>query len=120
MKLFLGKQLKYPKEALENKIEGTVHVEYFINYKGKVIDAKNISSLGYGCDEEALRIVKLLKFVVPKNPRKLRIKFRRKIQIHFNLPKKPAPSKKVDKYAVKLTKAEDSKPSKSYNYTIEW
>ncbi len=75
--------LKYPKEAAVQKIEGVVIIKYDINHLGNVTDAKVIKSIGYGCDEEALRVVKLLTFEVPKNPRKLKITFHKDIHIHF-------------------------------------
>ena len=53
----IQENLKYPKEALANKIEGSVYLRYGIDYKGNVIETKVISSLGYGCAEEAVRIV---------------------------------------------------------------
>lgn len=86
MKKFISENLKYPKAALENKIEGTVHIDYKVSHKGKVLDAKVISGLGHGCDEEAVRLVKMLKFTEARN-RKIRATFNKKIQIHFRLPK---------------------------------
>ena len=93
MKKFIAKNLRYPKEALENKIQGTVYVRFDINRKGKVTDAKVIKGIGYGCDEEAMRLAKLLKFEIPKN-RGVRVVFHKNIQIHFRLPRKK-PVKKV-------------------------
>ena len=91
MKKFIGENMRYPKEALENKIEGTVYVRYDVDQKGKVIDAKVVKGIGHGCDEEAIRLAKSLKFQVPKN-RVGRVVFHKNIQIHFRLPKKkPAP-----------------------------
>ena len=87
MRAFISQHKKYPDKALKEKVEGTVFIKYTINYKGKVIDAKVLKSLGGGCDEEAVRIVKLLKFHVPKN-RGIKVKFFKNIQIHFRLPKK--------------------------------
>jgi len=90
MRKFIARHLQYPKEAKDNKIEGTVFIKYTINHKGKVIEAKVVSTLGYGCDEEAERLVYLLEFKVPKN-RGVKVKFHRSIQIHFKLPaEKPA------------------------------
>ncbi|MEP6645963.1 MAG: energy transducer TonB [Saprospiraceae bacterium] len=86
---FVKNELRYPKEALKAKIEGTVSIRYTVDYKGKIIDANVIASLGYGCDEEALRIVRSLKFKVP-NDGKITSKFTRKLHIHFRLPGSPA------------------------------
>ncbi len=84
---FLSQNLKYPTTSLVDKIEGDVHVRYDIDYKGNVIDVKVISGLDKACNEEAMRVVKLLKFEVPKNPRKLRVTFHKSIRIHFHAPK---------------------------------
>lgn len=92
MKKFIGENLRYPSEALENNIEGTVYVRYDIDAKGHVTDAKVVKGIGHGCDEEALRLAKLLEFEVPKN-RGVRVIFHNNIQIHFKLPKhQPAPA----------------------------
>ncbi len=90
---FIKEHLKYPEEALSNKIEGAVRVSYAINHQGKVIRTKITSSLGYGCNEEAERLVRLLKFEVPKN-RGVKVTFHKKISINFRLPK-TKPKKQV-------------------------
>jgi len=126
MREFISQNKKYPKEALEEKIEGTVYIKYTINYKGKVIETKVLKSLGYGCDEEAQRVVKLLEFVAPKN-RVGKIKFFKNIQIHFRLPKekeKPTPqvqSQRSYSYTITPPKKEESMPEKKKGggYTIQ-
>lgn len=127
---FIYGNLKYPKKALKDKVEGIVIIKYSINHKGKVHEAKVISSVGSGCDEEALRIVKLLKFEVPKGPRKLKVVFHRTVRIHFNLP--PKKKKKVSKpvqstqYNVVYTTSSEEKKApkktneKVYRYTVQW
>ena len=120
---FVTDNLKYPKEALDNKIEGTVMLRYSINYKGIVEDVKVIKSLGYGCDEEAIRIIKLLKFEVPKEPRKLRVLFHKETKLFFRLPKKKQSTSSTSvKYSITKEKKEESEKSSGsgYSYTIEW
>ena len=46
-----------------------------------------LQGLGHGCDEEACRVVRLLKFDVPKN-RNLKVTFHQKLRVQF---KKPVP-----------------------------
>lgn len=89
LEAFVKKELRYPKEALEAKVEGTVSVRYTVDYKGKVTEASIISGLGHGCDEEALRIVRSLIFRVPDQG-KIKSKYSRKLHIHFRLPGSPA------------------------------
>jgi len=131
---FIKDNLKYPKAAKENKIEGIVYLKYTIDHKGKVTEAQVLKGLGHGCDEEAKRIVKLLKFEIPKGPRKLRVTFHKKTQITFRIPKekkKPIPKKTspAQKQKMKLvyqykptpkTKSNTSakKQKRSYGYTI--
>jgi len=125
MRAFVKKQLKYPEKALKNRIEGTVYLKYTIDYQGNVIDTQVISGLGHGCDEEAERIVKLLKFKVPKN-RKIKVAFHKHIQIHFRLPKqKEVPEQPQISYTIIATKknapkAPDKPSRKSHTYTISF
>lgn len=124
MREFISKNKIYPKEALEESIEGTVFIKYTINYKGKVIETKVVKSLGYGCDEEAQRVVKLMKFEAPKN-RGIKVKFFKNIQIHFRLPKEKekeiAPP--VSNFSYTITPAEkENNPheeKKGGGYTIQ-
>ncbi len=122
MKIFIKQQLSYPEKAKAKKIEGTVYVRYTINYKGKVIDAKIISGIGYGCDEEAIRLVKLLEFNVPRN-RNLKAVFHKNLQIHFRLPKekevKPViPTSSLQYHYTLSPKIKNKDPEKKPSYTI--
>lgn len=82
---FIQQNLRYPERALEGNVEGTVVVEFDIDNKGVVVGTRVLQSLGHGCDEEACRVVKLLKFDVPKN-RGMRVLFHKKSHIHFKKP----------------------------------
>jgi TonB family protein len=88
MGVFLTQQMKYPAEALAHKISGLVQVELTISHTGEVVDTRIIHGLGHGCDEEARRVARLLRFHVPKN-RGIKVRFFKKINIQFNLPKVP-------------------------------
>lgn len=89
---FIYSNLQYPQAALDAKIEGTVVVEYDIDYKGNVVDTRVLQGVGHGCDEEACRVVRLLKFTVGRN-RGVRVLFHQKARIRFKLPAAaPAPA----------------------------
>lgn len=60
LQAFWAKNIKYPTAARENGIEGVVAVNFVLDETGKVIDATIIKKLGFGCDEEVLRVVKLM------------------------------------------------------------
>jgi TonB family protein len=55
---YLKKNLRKPKQAIEKQIVGSVTVEFLVNKEGKLLDFKIVKSLGYGCDEEAIRVIK--------------------------------------------------------------
>jgi len=118
---FIRDNLRYPKEAKDNGIQGVVKLQFDVDYKGKVHHVKVISGLGYGCDEEAIRITELLKYKVPKTY-KLKVGFKKKLNIHFKLKKikkkVAAPKSKKPTYQYTIT----SKPQESssgYTYTIK-
>jgi TonB family protein len=57
-KKYLEKNLQYPPAALENRIEGKVTVEFTVQPNGQLTDFKVVKGLGYGCDEEVIRLIK--------------------------------------------------------------
>jgi TonB family protein len=50
----------------ENQIVESVKVEFKVNEDGKLADFKIIKSLGYGCVEEAIRVIKEEPTLMPK------------------------------------------------------
>jgi protein TonB len=133
MKKFVAQHLKYPEEALAAKIEGTVLIRYGLDYRGKVTDVKLKKGLGHGCDEEAMRVVKLLRFTVPQSNKK-KVRIHQDININFKLPKpKPKPkSPKPQEMSITYTQGNRISgkvsrknpaaptPSAGYTYTIKW
>jgi len=55
---FISRNLKYPKEAILNNIQGKVMVRFVITEKGDIEKIEVIRSLYPACDQEAVRIVK--------------------------------------------------------------
>lgn len=121
MKRFIAENLLYPQEAIEQRVEGTVTVRFEINHKGEVVDAKIIGhSLGHGCDQEAMRLAKSMKFMVEK-PRGLRVIYHKTMQIHFKLPQHEQPVQMQLQYnLVEGRKTEEPKPSSGSGYTISY
>lgn len=132
MRQWIRENLQYPEAARAAGVEGTVHLKYAINYQGKVTDVKVISGLGYGCDEEAARLVSQMRFEVPKN-RKIKVLFHKKLQVHFRLQKPPSKPNKPDSpneqpqiryhYTSEETKeevAENTPQPTVYRYTMRW
>jgi len=77
---FLAENIVYPQQATENGIQGTVYVSFVVDSKGNVTDVKILRGIGGGCDEEALRVVKMM----PKwHPGKQNGK---QVRVLFNMP----------------------------------
>ena len=57
---FFYKNLKYPKEAQVKGIVGTVKVSFIIEKDGSTSNEKIINGLSKECNEEALRVVRLM------------------------------------------------------------
>ncbi len=127
---FIYQHLRYPQAALEARIEGTVLIEYDIDFKGNVIESRVLQSLGYGCDEEAARVVRLLKFAVGRN-RGVKVIFHKKAHIRFKLPVQAkqqtappqAPAQVQYNYVYTTTPAQTTEPTPApstttYSYSI--
>lgn len=119
---FIRKNLRYPKEALENRIEGAVHVRYRVDGIGKVLDVEVMHGIGYGCDEEAMRVVWLLKYEKAKN-RGVRVTASMKTRINFKLAE--AVPIQIDyvtktKPTVKSPASSPKPAGQTYGYTIEF
>jgi protein TonB len=54
---FFGTTLRYPAEARRFGVEGKVFISVVITKDGRIIDEKVEKGLGYGLDEEALRVI---------------------------------------------------------------
>lgn len=63
------KNFRVPAFAKNNNIRGSMLVNFTVNKKGNVVDAKVVRKLCKPCDKEALRIVNLLKQWVPAKSR---------------------------------------------------
>jgi TonB family protein len=84
---FLGDNIQYPAIAKENKISGTVYLSFTIEKDGTINDVKVDRKLGFGTDEEAVRVVKLSQKWIPgvQNGKPVNVKYN--IPVKFSLPK---------------------------------
>jgi len=115
---FIVENLVYPPAALQNRIEGTVYLSYIVNDFGEVTEARVIKGVGYGCDEEALRLIRLLHYGRVNNLG-LRVRTEMKTGIRFALTANVAEVKYSYISAAPVDEKEPEKsPTPTYNYTI--
>lgn len=55
---YLKTKVRYPETAKKEKVRGRVTLEFDVLANGELSNFKIIKGLGYGCDEEAIRLVK--------------------------------------------------------------
>ena len=56
---FIKSQVKFPPAALHQAELGRVFVSFFITDQGDVVAPEILKGIGFGCDEEALRVIRL-------------------------------------------------------------
>lgn len=56
----IGSRIQYPEEALRNGIKGRVYVSFVIDKSGNTKNFKILKSLGFGTDEEVIRVLQSL------------------------------------------------------------
>jgi protein TonB len=77
---FLGKNIKYPSAAQRANVSGRVFLTFVVNTDGSIVDVNVVKGIGFGCDEEALRVVKTM----PKwNPGK---QSGRNVRVKYTIP----------------------------------
>lgn len=85
LKKFWADNIRYPEGAQQGNIEGKVWVNFVVDEKGKVINCKVIKKLGYGCDEEVLRVMKLMPHWKPgyKNGQPVKVNLNQPIEFRL-------------------------------------
>ena len=54
---YLGRNIRYPSKALKAEIQGRVFVSFTVSEDGSIQNPRIIKGMGYGLDEEALRVI---------------------------------------------------------------
>ncbi len=82
---FVGKNMKYPKQARRMGIEGKVYVQFVVDKDGSVTDVRAVKGIGAGCDEEAERVLRSSPRFKPGKQRGRPVKVRMMMPIIFKL-----------------------------------
>ena len=62
---FVQREQQYPPIARDNGIKGKVYLQFTVTEQGKLENVKVLRGIGYGCDEEALRLVSIMPDWIP-------------------------------------------------------
>lgn len=82
---FIAVHLRYPERASEAAQQGKVYVRFVVDENGYVSNLELLNNIGYGMDEEALRVVALIpKFKSPAKVKGVPVKTYFQVPIRFN------------------------------------
>lgn len=83
---YITNNIQYPQEAIDNGIEGTVQVQFGIDENGKITGATTVGTkLGYGLEEEAIKVVSNMPKWDPGKVKEKNVKTRMILPITFRL-----------------------------------
>ena len=100
MKQFLRENINYPQIAKESGIQGTVYVNFIVEPNGSLTNIKVRRGIGGGCDEESIRVVKMMPRWEPGTQRGKPVRVSYNIPIKYTLQTKSGkkkPKKKLGK-----------------------
>ena len=82
---YLQKEIKYPKEAMEKKIQGRVIVQFVVNKDGSICEAKVMKPVDPLLDAEALRVVNAMPNWTPAKQKGEPVRVRFTFPVSFRL-----------------------------------
>ncbi len=82
---FVSERLKYPSAASRSNIEGKVFVQFVVEKDGSLTDVQVVKGIGFGCDEEAVRVINTAPNWAPGKQRGKPVRVRMILPIHFKL-----------------------------------
>ncbi len=82
---FIAKNLKYPAPAQRANVQGKVFLSFVVSKTGETTDIQILKGLGFGCDEEAIRLVKSMPNWKPAKQSGYEVNSRFNLPISFGL-----------------------------------
>lgn len=82
---FLKRKLRYPRGSVEHNREATVYVSFVVYPDGSIGDVESIQPVGYGFDEEVIRVVALMPRWKPGKVGGRNVAVRYKLPVKFRL-----------------------------------
>lgn len=82
---YLGKTIKYPEKARNNNVSGTVYITFVVGLEGSIAEVKLLRGIGKECDEEALRVIKMMPAWQPGTQNGVPVRVQYNLPIRFTL-----------------------------------
>ena len=82
---YLAKNINYPSQASKMSIEGKVWVQFVVEKDGKISNVKVVKGIGYGCDEEAVRVIAAMPAWTPAKTNGRAVRLTMKLPVKYTL-----------------------------------
>lgn len=82
---YLSKNINYPSQASKMSIEGKVWVQFVVEKDGKISNVKVVKGIGYGCDEEAVRVISSMPNWTPAKTNGRAVRLTMKLPVKYTL-----------------------------------
>lgn len=82
---YLGNNIKYPTAAQKANIEGRVFVNFIVTKTGEITDVNLLKGIGFGADEESIRVVSQMPRWKPGSQSGKAVNVRYNLPINFSL-----------------------------------
>ena len=89
---FIAKNLRYPSPAARGRVQGRVFVQFVVSETGEIRDTRILKGIGFGCDEEALRVMQAMPLWLPgkQNGKPVAVQYNLPINFAIEQAQKPA------------------------------
>jgi protein TonB len=77
---FLSENIRYPMAAVRANVSGKVYVKFVVEKDGSIGNIEMLKGIGFGCDEEAIRVIKSMPNWTPGKQNG------KAVRVYFNMP----------------------------------
>ena len=114
---YMSKNLTYPAAAQKADVHGRVFVSFIVTKTGEITDVQILKGIGYGADEEAIRVVKSMPNWTPARQNGQVVNVKYNLPINFQLDENETAFKGINTFLIdgkKVTEQDitDLDPSK--------
>lgn len=102
---YMSQNLHYPEAAQKVKAEGRVFISFIVTKTGEITDIQLLKGIGYGADEEAIRVVKSMPRWQPGTQDGQAVNVRFNLPINFTLEDDNTAFKGIDHFTIDGKKA---------------
>jgi len=82
---YMERNLRYPSRAQDEGASGKVYVSFVVEKDGSITDVSVIKGIGFGCDEEAMKVIKKSPLWKPGKNKGIPVRVRYNMAINFQM-----------------------------------